>query len=342
VTEPAPAPQPKAGAEAAATAAAVSAAVAAAQAAPASGEADEVDPVAEADVYLAYGRDSQAEEILRESLTRHPERVAVHMKLLEIFAQRHDVRGFGETAKKVHELTGGTGPEWAKAAALGHSIDPANSLYGGAAAAATAEALAPAATTAPSVDIDLGGNTSPGAGGRATTLDFDIGAATTPGGESQPFKPGDTVVLQPGEMAESGSAPQAKSDQELDFDLGDLATPAGGSPTATPAAPAATASLDFDLNLDDAGTPKGSPQSTAAAPVDLSAISLDLGTPATAGTTTSGSDPRWQEVATKLDLAKAYQGMGDKDGARQLLNEVMSQGDVAQQSEAKQLLSALG
>jgi pilus assembly protein FimV len=343
VTEPTLAAQPQVNAHAAETAAAVSAAVAATQATAATAaEHDEVDPIAEADVYLAYGRDAQAEEILRESLTRHPERVAVHVKLLEIFAQRHDVRGFAEEAKKVHQLTNGTGAEWAKAAALGHSIDPENSLYGAAAGTAKVEAVAPAAP-APGVDIDLGGNTSPGSTGRTTTLDFDIGAATTPGGESQPFKPGDTLVLQPGEMAATGAAPQTKPDEELDFDLGDLGAPAAPSPQpATPAAPAASASLDFDLNLEDSGAPKGAQQSAAPASVDLSEISLDLGTPATAGTTTSGSDPRWQEVATKLDLAKAYQGMGDADGARQLLNEVMTQGDAAQQTEAKQLLSALG
>jgi pilus assembly protein FimV len=49
----------------------------------------------------------------------------------------------------------------------------------------------------------------------------------------------------------------------------------------------------------------------------------------------------WQEVATKLDLAKAYQEMGDKDGARELLNEVLKEGDAAQQQQAKTMLAAL-
>ena len=54
-----------------------------------------------------------------------------------------------------------------------------------------------------------------------------------------------------------------------------------------------------------------------------------------------GSDPKWQEVATKLDLAKAYEEMGDKDGARELLNEVVKDGDAAQKGQAKQLLAKL-
>jgi pilus assembly protein FimV len=54
--------------------------------------AGDVDPVAEADVYLAYGRDLQAEEILKEALRTNPARVAVHVKLMEIYAKRRDTR----------------------------------------------------------------------------------------------------------------------------------------------------------------------------------------------------------------------------------------------------------
>ena len=57
-------------------------------------DAGDVDPVAEADVYLAYGRDLQAEEILREALRVNPERIAIHVKLLEIHAKRRDVRAY--------------------------------------------------------------------------------------------------------------------------------------------------------------------------------------------------------------------------------------------------------
>ena len=68
---------------------------------------DDVDPVAEADVYLAYGRDLQAEEILKEALRHAPERLAIHAKLLEIFAKRRDAASYEETARRVQALTGG-------------------------------------------------------------------------------------------------------------------------------------------------------------------------------------------------------------------------------------------
>jgi pilus assembly protein FimV len=52
-------------------------------------------------------------------------------------------------------------------------------------------------------------------------------------------------------------------------------------------------------------------------------------------------DAHWQEVATKFDLAKVYTEMGDKDGAREILQEVIREGDAQQQQEAKALLAAL-
>jgi len=76
--------------------------------------------------------------------------------------------------------------------------------------------------------------------------------------------------------------------------------------------------------------------------MDLSSISLDLGSSTEFTASGDSADPKWQEVATKLDLAKAYEEMGDKDGARELLNEVMKDGDAAQKGTAQQLLAKLG
>jgi pilus assembly protein FimV len=91
--------------------------------------AGDVDPVAEADVYLAYGRDLQAEEILKEALRMQPTRVAVHAKLLEIYAKRRDTKAFESVAKEAYRITNGQGPEWDTARTLGREIDPSNNLY---------------------------------------------------------------------------------------------------------------------------------------------------------------------------------------------------------------------
>src|SRR5678816_89436 len=89
----------------------------------------DVDPVAEADVYLAYGRDLQAEEILKEAMRSNPERLAIRTKLLEVYAKRRDIKGFELLATQLFALTRGEGDDWAKAQELGAQIDPDNPMY---------------------------------------------------------------------------------------------------------------------------------------------------------------------------------------------------------------------
>ena len=125
-----------------------------------------------------------------------------------------------------------------------------------------------------------------------------------------------------------------------------LLPPRKAAPAAPAGDPDATVAMDFDLNLDIGGADQkssGEDKASQAASMDLSSISLDLGGPndATAPVGAGAGDPKWQEVATKLDLAKAYEEMGDKDGARELLNEVMKDGDAAQKGQAEQLLAKL-
>ncbi|MEI7431723.1 MAG: FimV/HubP family polar landmark protein, partial [Betaproteobacteria bacterium] len=103
------------------------------QAGPGSIDTDEVDPVAEADVYMAYGRDAQAEEILLEAKQKDPKRYAIHLKLLEIYSNRKDSKQFESLASDIYAETGGVGADWEKAVAMGLKLDPANPLFGGAA-----------------------------------------------------------------------------------------------------------------------------------------------------------------------------------------------------------------
>ena len=299
--------------------------------------AEEVDPIAEADVYMAYGRDAQAEEILREALHKDSNRVPVHAKLLEIYAKRQDPKAFEQTALKLKNLTNGSGPEWDKAAALGKSIDPSNGLYAGATAAlaAAAPVAAAPAAPAPTLDFDIGGATqglSPsapdltldmGSKPEASGIDFDI-----TGESNKPTAFEDTVVVPSAKAADPG----------LDFNLDLGAAPAPEPEKKTEPAGADTG-LAFDLTLDLNAEKKAAP---APAAPDLSTISLDLSSlDSGAAAPAAETDPKWQEIATKLDLAKAYEEMGDKDGARELLNEVMKDGDAAQKGQAQQLLAKL-
>jgi pilus assembly protein FimV len=299
-------------------------------------EAEEVDPIAEADVYMAYGRDAQAEEILREALQKDPNRLPVHAKLLEIYAKRSDVKAFEQSALKVKSLTHGSGPDWDKAVALGRSIDPANGLYGGRGTAVPAAAAAPFAAAAipaaaPTIDFDIGGASSPG----MVATDIPLGDA------SRPVTPS-TIDFDLGAGSSPVSAKVADPDATvaaLDFDLNMGLEDTKQAPLA--AAAPEPSGLDFDLNLDLGGDqPSAADKSIPS--MDLSSISLDLGSAGEPGGSASSNDPKWQEVATKLDLAKAYEEMGDKDGARELLGEVIKDGDAAQKGQAQQILTKLG
>lgn len=127
-------------------------------------DADEgVDPVAEADVYMAYGRDAQAEEILLDALKSDPSRTAIHVKLLEIYSQRKSHKQFENIATDLYTQTGGVGADWSRAADLGSKLDPDNPLYrssGKATAAVAAAAAAPVMLDELSF-VDAGATTPP-------------------------------------------------------------------------------------------------------------------------------------------------------------------------------------
>ncbi len=320
--------------------------VAAAQRAPVENDSDNVDPIAEADVYMAYGRDAQAEEILKEALAKNPGRSALQLKLLEVYAARKDARSFEQLFMKLKDTTGAQGTEWKKAMSLGRGLDPQNPAYGGGAGIAPDDTQRMEAVTTPSVDFEIGGGAAEPAatldmaldsvsrapGSAPASVDFDLGAGDA---AARSISPTGTVILDAKE-AEAASSPG------LDFDLGEVdVTQPLATGTAPAPAPESSGGLDFDLNLDLPGeTTQTTLERAAQAPdIDLGSISLDLGTPGAGGAV---PDAKWQEVATKLDLAKAYEEMGDKDGARALLEEVARDGDAAQKKQADQMISGLG
>lgn len=90
---------------------------------------DSLDAVAEADVYLAYGRDVQAEEILREALGVTPNQVELHQKLLDIFVLRGDREAFAQVAHTMSTYLDSQGSDWLRVCELGALLDGENPLY---------------------------------------------------------------------------------------------------------------------------------------------------------------------------------------------------------------------
>lgn len=242
------------------------------QAGPGTIDTDEVDPVAEADVYMAYGRDAQAEEILLEAMQKDPQRLAIHAKLLEIYANRRSLKQFETLAGELYAQSAGVGPEWEKVAALGAELDPENPLYSGgqSAAAAPRREQSPEATlVAVPVAAYAAVAMEEAISDEADTVD------EMPMPESRPgdfeFER-DTIVLaeQKPEVPAEASEPEAAAVTEeaaadeqigsLDFDLGvaevDLPEPPAVEPVDEPLAslePTPDAgndvdALDFDLS----------------------------------------------------------------------------------------------
>lgn len=390
-------------------------------------DTDDVDPVAEAEVYMAYGRDAQAEEILLDALQKDPKRVAIHAKLLEIYSNRKSVKQFETLATELYAQTGGKGAEWSKAVELGVKLDPSNPLYAGSGASAASAAsgaaaglagglaagafgaaagadslgagspsAAPVADSADTGAVDLGLDVVNAAAPAKSAFEFDLGsfgaapAATDELASAEASSGGRAAddflaslsastnaldlsgltppAAPPVPVAEPEPLPAA-DDGGLNFEITSLNL--GGEPKAAPEpvpAPEELAlndgmKLDFDFGTASQAMPEASDvdiqlTSTAFEPtaldggLDLAAdnaqgIDFDqtlLVTPGIAAEMAAGGGAAVseQEVATKIDLAKAYEEMGDAEGARELLQEVLAEGSPAQREAAQAMIDRLG
>jgi len=276
----------------------------------------DVDPIAEAEVYMAYGRDAQAEEILKEAILKTPDRHEIRVKLLEIYAARRNTAAFEAAAGEFFAALGGKpSPLWDRVCDMGRSIDPTNPLYGG---AQSTTSSAPAATTVAATAAIAGG---------AVALD-SVAGETQPLIGDLPEPAADDASMEfenAGNILEFDhkieSDAQAVADavasdaQDLEFDLSGI----GESESRD--------ELKLDLGMEADNGPDSA--------FNFGDLDLDLGE-------SGGNDLELDEVATKLDLARAYLEMGDKDGAREILNEVIFEGNDSQRADATGMLSSIG
>ena len=93
-------------------------------------QADEVDPIAEADVYIAYGRHEQAEEVLLDGITNYPQRNDIKQKLLSVYHKNNNSEGFERVAEELYSQRESLEPEaWDEICEMGRDIDPSNPLF---------------------------------------------------------------------------------------------------------------------------------------------------------------------------------------------------------------------
>ncbi|MDR2164999.1 MAG: hypothetical protein LBO79_05095 [Zoogloeaceae bacterium] len=395
-------------------------------------EGGDVDPINEADLYLGYGKDAQAEEILLDALQKDPHRLSVSIKLLEVYALRGSVKQFDALASEVYAQTGGGGEDWAKVVALGQEVNPSNPLYGGSSATSAMPSDVGSATDTaldfsfaktdidphplPSPEFDFGGtSTSPASSGAADFAgkeadaqvlsgSFDVTRYEEPQQESvsttdvdlsftSDFSPTrmslEQTVSEPPPVA--GKAPVAEPPPVagVESDIPLVVVPDIAQPVAREASPPAFASpskpvsedvgagklgestlfgtdslapdVEFDValtestvleekndlyDIDDLDTPAPAVQ---APPLDTSLLEPRAGSKPAAQVSPAATPPsgafdesRRDEVNTKLELAQAYEDMGDVEGARELLNEVLNEGAPDQVEQAGVILGRLG
>ena len=325
---------------------------------------DDVDPVAEADVYLAYGRDLQAEEILKDALRTNPGRIAIHHKFLDIFAKRRELDSFENIATLAYKVTGGEGTEWGRICALGQSVDPGNALYqpGGQPSEAQDEPSKPAsdasavtlAAIAPAIE---GQHAGPG------DLDLDLDFSL----DEEAIR----TVIEPATSSLATSPSTTALDIDFDLDahppqpvtvalgnLPELARAASQTQALAPSSmPAPLASADFSdsdplpgfsLTLpapaeDEDPEAAQPPASTTGGMLDFDfeSLSLDLAAPVADPEPISIHDTQQDPMATKLELAQEFVAIGDKSGARALIEEVIAEASGDVRTKAQHALKQL-
>ena len=334
-------------------------------------EDSEVDPLTEADVFMAYGRYEAAEERLLEAITSDPERVELKVKLLEVYNTNKNQTAFESTAEDLYASLGdsaATDNNWQKVVVMGKQIAPNNPIFSSS-PTITAE-------TTESVLGEMEENLSNVSMSSSQVMDIGLETGVFSAEELSPAEPASETETDMGSLDFNlGDDSPVTSDEEthdnisapdgLDFSL--------DMDTSEDADDDLTKSMAIDLN--DMGTSdSGDDEPTASMAIDLDGLDLDSASAqldtgsldfnideATSGLdlNTDSSDDSMDlnldaadamdmsvstntdEVGTKLDLAKAYIDMGDSSGAKSILDEVLEEGSDDQKQEAEQLISQL-
>lgn len=329
------------------------------------------DALAQAQSHIDRGHLNQAADVLEQAIKREPKRSDLRLKLMEVYGLQGDKDGFVTQERQLVA----NGENHAQVEQLKNRF-PAMAVL----AAGVSAAVAAAALDAQYVkDLLEDKPTAPAPEPDAFDTDFDLSLddleAASPAVVSPKDEPSFESVLQ--QQTDAKTSPDDLSDFDLDLQLeapssqadddflSGLENPIKDVPAVEPPTLAPTALDDFDLPEDFDLSLADEPQPPAAAKPDAFASELDdvnaeldrlsqslehppIGPSFTAEDAALGADePEFDflsgtdEVATKLDLAQAYIDMGDADGAKDILNEVLTEGSEEQRSEAKEMLGKI-
>ncbi|WP_285422161.1 FimV/HubP family polar landmark protein [Pseudomonas sp. efr-133-TYG-23] len=318
------------------------------------------DALALAQSHIDRGLLNQAADVLEQAIKHEPKRSDLRLKLMEVYGLQNDKDGFVTQERQLVA----NGENHAQVEQLKARF-PAMAVL----AAGVSAAVAAAALDAQYVKELL--EDKPAQQSEAFDTDFDLSLDELESASPAELKDDQQTFES---LLKEQTQAQAATDELADFDL-QLDAPASAQsdddflsglesemkdvpavepPTLTPAAlDDFELPEDFDLSLADEPEAEAKPDAFASELNDVNAeldrLSQSLEHPSfTAQDAALGDDePEFDflsgtnEVATKLDLAQAYIDMGDADGARDILSEVLTEGNEVQRGEAKEMLGRL-
>jgi pilus assembly protein FimV len=319
-------------------------------------ESAEVDPIAEADVYMQYGRDAHAEDILVDALKQNPARHPVRLKLMELYASKGNQSDLNTQFDTLSTLTQATGAEWLAGKKL---VDASNS----------GQSSANVTRVASAVDVGSSDGSDGSDGSDLAILPMNTAIGNTPI-SSKPFKNSNLAIdniklsapTRIGDVANNTlNTLNSNMNSALNSGFTSNINLSGGKSTAIEQNPTG---LNFDiqsptvLGRSNASAGIGMPakQSFKTEPDSLLEFKVSKVDTLQASkhtrvdsqpssildklTSNSGASVT-PALETKLSLAKAYTDIGDKEGARELLQEVIDAGHQSLSEQAKALLIKL-
>jgi len=291
-------------------------------------QADEVDPIAEADVYIAYGRHEQAEEVLLDGISNYPERTDIKHKLLTVYHKNENTEGFGRVAEELYSNRETLNPEmWSEICSMGKEIDSTNPIY-----ELSVDDIATADAAVAEVSVDETEEVS-----AEETVDDAIAV--------------DDDSIQLINFEEGQSEISSLDNVEIDaLDIDDKAVDLDDISVELESDEADIGDeVELTIQLDEDETPEIEPNSVVEvmADIDMTIDDADEDDEFDVAELQEVSDLEidadYDEQRTQYELAKVFADLGDEDGARKILTDIIAD-ETAEEglvNEAKELLNTI-
>ncbi len=317
---------------------------------------NEVDPISEADVYLAYGRYQQAEELMRQAIADQPDRNECKLKLLEILYASENKEAFDEYVKELEDSGMRENTAfWEKVQEIAQEFSPEEN------SGTVTDTISAAVATTEAVAETQSSEVDEKAGNIDNGLDFDLGDLDLDDSSLEEQEEQildldsldgvdfdlDSFAEDKAETASTEAETETDGQESIDFDISQ--NDEAGKPVENQAEIPVSSEEELET-FDFSGVAEEKPQEDAKESseseefdfdfnFDESTFAVDDESPAEEGTVSDLTD--MDEFETKIDLARAYIDMGDMDAAKLIAEEVLEKGSEQQKETAQAILDEL-